>query len=444
MSESEGNSEPRTIRVDALARVEGEGRLHLTIRDGEVDEARLEIFEPPRFYEAFLRGRDFREVPDITARICGICPVAYQMSSCHALERALGVSAQIDPGIRTMRDLLYCGEWIESHVLHMFMLHLPDFLGYESAISMAEDHGDLVQRALRLKKAGNRILDILGGRSVHPVNVCVGGFCSLPDPQRWSEFLPELKTSLEDMCELTMFLAENVEYPDFDGDYEFVALHSADDYPMNDGTIVTSRGTRIQQEDFLELIEEKHVPHSTSLQAVIKGRGPYLVGPLARLNLNAGQLHRRAAELLPKVCRAVGHDLPWRNNFLSLPARAVETVHAFACAVDILDNYRHPHRSRVPVEPRVGVGGAATEAPRGLLWHRYQTDANGLIKSAHIIPPTAQNQKQIEQDLRRRAQQLVDLDDEELCMRCESVIRNYDPCISCSTHFLKLDVERLA
>jgi sulfhydrogenase subunit alpha len=443
MNESTKPPEARTIRVDALARVEGEGALYLTMRNGKVEEARFKIYEPPRFFEGFLRGRDFREVPDITARICGICPVAYQMSSCHALEKALGVADQVDPGIRTMRNLLYCGEWIESHVLHMFLLHLPDFLGYESAISMAEDHKPAVQRALKLKKVGNDILATLAGRAVHPVGVCVGGFYSVPRAARWAEVLPAVKAGLEDMCDLTQFLAEKIQYPDFDQDYEFVALQPDDEYPMNLGPIASSKGLRVEQEDYLEAIEEKHVAHSTALHAVVKGRGSYHVGPLARLNLNAERLHPQAAELLPGVCKAVGQPLPWRNSFLSLPARALETVHALALAADILENYDPPARSRVPIEPRAGAGAAATEAPRGLLWHRYETDEQGLIQSARIIPPTSQNQLQIEADLSKLAEQMSSLDDEKLGLHCEHLIRNYDPCISCSTHFLKLHRKRL-
>jgi coenzyme F420-reducing hydrogenase alpha subunit len=438
MSKKSAVNKTRTLRVPALARVEGEGAMHVTMRDGQVEDVRLEIYEPPRFYEAFLRGRDFREVPDITARICGICPVAYQMGSCHALEKAMGVSQQVDPAIHKMRDLLYCGEWIESHVLHIFMLHLPDFLGYESAISMAEEHGPVVKRALKLKKLGNEILTRLAGRAVHPVGVCVGGFYRAPERERLHALLPEIKAGIDDMAELTLFLAEKLEYPDLERDYEFVSLAPEDEYPMNRGPIVSNRGLRVDQEDFLQAIEEQHVSHSTALHAVIKGRGAYHVGPLARLCLNAEKLHPRAAELLPKVTKAVKADLPWRNGFLSLPARALETVHALALAADIVEQYEPPARSRVPITPRTGVGGHGTEAPRGLCWHQYRTNADGTIATARIIPPTSQNQLSVEQDLREFAAKLVDVDDETATLRCEQLIRNYDPCISCSVHFLKL------
>jgi coenzyme F420-reducing hydrogenase alpha subunit len=429
----------RTICVKVMARVEGEGGLHLRMRGGQVEEVQLNIFEPPRFYEAFLRGRGFEEVPDITARICGICPVAYQMGACHALERAMGVFDFVDPTVRALRNLFYAGEWIESHILHMFMLHLPDFLGYESVLTLAQDHRDVVARSLRIKKAGNAVVALLGGRSVHPVGACVGGFHSAPTARRAAELLPELKACLDDMCELTLWLAQTVKFPDLQSDYEFVSLCPPDEYPMNLGPIHSSRGLRVSQEEFGAAIEERQVPHSTALHSVLRGRGPYLVGPLARLALNAERLHPRAAELLPKLCRAVGAELPWRSTYLGLLARAVETVHALALAVNVLENYTPPPQPRIPITPRAGVGGHGTEAPRGLCWHQYRTEADGTIVSARIVPPTSQNMATIEADLRLLAPRLVDLSDDEATLRCEHLVRNYDPCISCSTHFLRLD-----
>lgn len=433
------DSTTRTIEVGALARVEGEGALHVNMRDGQVDAVRLEIYEPPRFFEALLRGRGYAEVPDITARICGICPVAYQMGSCHALERAMGVFDEVDPWIRSMRDLLYCGEWIESHVLHMFMLHLPDFFGYESAISMAEDFGPTVKTALRIKKVGNQIVTALGGRSVHPVGVRVGGFYRAMQPAAAEGLLVGVKAALEEMKELSEFLAKKVEYPEFDRDYEFLALRHESQYPMNLGRIVSSRGLNIDQESFLDAIQEQQVPHSTAFHATIKERGSYLVGPLARLNLNAECLHPIARETAEMFCKSLEKSLPWRSSFLSLPARAIETVHALALAADTLAAYRLPDRSFVPIEPVAGIGGHGTEAPRGICWHQYATNDDGTIASARIIPPTSQNQMTIEEDLRLVANEVATLSDEDAALRCEQVIRNYDPCISCSVHFLKFE-----
>ena len=429
----------RTIRVDALARVEGEGALHLVMKGRRVEEIRLDIFEPPRFYEAFLRGRDFREVPDITARICGICPIAYMSSSCYALEKAMGVFDRLDPPLQRLRDLNYCGEWIESHALHMFMLHLPDFLGYESVVGMARDRGDMVRRALRIKKAGNAIIELLGGRSVHPVGTCVGGFYSCPAPEAAASLLPDIRVCRDDMVDLALFLAQEVHYPDFRQEYEFVALCPDEGYPMNLGRIKSSRGLDVDQQEFGEAIEERQVRHSTALHSAMKGRGAYLVGPLARLNLNHEKLHPLAAELLPKVCEALGKTPPWDNTFFGLPARALETVHALALAADILETYEPPSRSRIPIQPRAGYGGHGTEAPRGLCWHEYRTEEDGTIAFARIIPPTSQNQMCIERDLFEMAKEVVDLDDEAAAMRCERLIRNYDPCISCAVHCLRFE-----
>ena len=434
----EGAGKTRTLKVAALARVEGEGGLHLEMVDGQCRAARVDIYEPPRFYEAFLRGRDFREVPDITARICGICPVAYQASSCHALEKAMGIFNQVDPPLRALRNLIYCGEWIESHVLHMFLLHLPDFLGQESALALVATHGPAVKTALRLKKLGNAIVALLGGRAVHPVGMCVGGFHAVPEKAACQALAEQVKPAIDDMAELTLFLAEKLSYPRLERDYEFLALCPPNEYPMNLGRIRSNKGLDLDQEEFLQAIEEQHVAHSTALHAEVKGRAHYLVGPLARLNLNSDKLHPRALELVPKVCRLIDTPLPWRNNFLSLLARGLETVHALALSYDLLREYRPPSRNAVPFTPRAGVGGHGTEAPRGICWHQYRTETDGTIASARIVPPTSQNLAVIEEDLIEYAPSLNDLSDEVAGLRCEHLIRNYDPCISCSVHFLKL------
>lgn len=440
MNDTNGNkgaSGPRIIRVEALARVEGEGALHLEMDGKQVRNVRLEIYEPPRFFEAFLQGRDYREVPDITARICGICPVAYQMGSCHALEKALGVAADFPAELDSLRDLLYCGEWIESHVLHMFMLHLPDFLGYESAITMAEEHEPVVKRALRIKKVGNEIVALLGGRAVHPVGVCVGGFYRAPSRTEALALVPEIEACLDEMCRLTILLCELVDFPDLERDYEFLSLCPDDHYPMNRGRIKSNKGLDIDQEEFLDVVEEVHVEHSTALFAHMRHRGSYLVGPLARLNLCADRLHPSAGKLLQQVTQKTGRILPWKNNYLSLLARAIETTHALGLARDLLTHYHEPASSRISILPRAGIGGHGTEAPRGICWHQYETNSDGSVKTARIVPPTSQNQSTIEEDLRILGNRIIDLSDEEAALKCEHLIRNYDPCISCSVHFLK-------
>ena len=425
----------KTIKVQALARVEGEGGLYLRINNDTVQDARLEIFEPPRFFEAFLRGRGFMETPDIVARICGICPVAYQMSAVHALENTCGVT--VDGPIRDLRRMLYCGEWIESNVLHVYMLHAPDFLGYPSAIELAKDHPGVVEKGLALKKAGNDLVEAIGGRAIHPINIKVGGFHKSPSKQKLRALLDDMKRA-RDIAVETVAWAASLDMPDYERDYEFVTLRHDSEYPMNEGRIVSSAGMDIAVPDYEKHFEEVHVPHSTALHSSIKGRGSYLVGPLARFNLNRDRLSPLAAE----AARSAGYDRPCRNPFASIVVRSIEVVEACDEAIRLIETYSPPDAPAVEVEPKSATGFGATEAPRGLLYHSYRLAADGTIEMARIIPPTSQNQPSIEQDLQEVAQRSLSLNEDALTHLCEQTIRNYDPCISCATHFLKLNIER--
>jgi len=425
----------RTIKVDYLARVEGEGALTVTIRDGVVKDAQLRIFEPPRFFEAFLRGRAYTEAPDITARICGICPVAYQMSAVHAMEDALGVT--VGGPLRDLRRLLYCGEWIESHTLHIYMLHAPDFLGYEGAIDLARDHADIVRRGLELKKAGNALMTLVGGREIHPVNVKVGGFYKAPSRRDLLAMADQMKRA-RDLALETVRWTAGFDFPDRHRDYELVALRHPDEYPFNEGRIVSNRGLDISAHEYDANFEEIHVAHSNALQARIRARGHYLVGPLARFALNFDRLSPLARE----AAHAAGIAPACDNPYKSIVVRAVEVLYACDEAVRIIENYAEPDRPSVPVEPRAGVGYAATEAPRGMLYHRYRLADDGSILDALIVPPTSQNQASVEDDLKILINGWLDLPDDELRHRCEQTVRNYDPCISCATHFLDLRIDR--
>ncbi len=425
----------RTIKVDNLARVEGEGALYVRIRNDELTDIRFRIFEPPRFFEALLRGRRFSEAPDITARICGICPVAYQMSSVHAMERAAGV--HVEGQLRELRRLLYCGEWIESHALHIYLLHAPDFLGYASGIELARDHAEIVQQGLDLKKVGNAIMTLLGGREVHPINVRVGGFYRVPTRQELESLIEPLKRARELALETVRWTA-SFEMPDFEPEYELISLRHPDEYPMNEGRLISSAGLDIDAEEFEDHIVEEQVPHSHALHARLRERGGYLVGPLARYSLNFDRLSSVAQE----SARAAGLDVTCRNPYQSIVVRGIEVVYACDEALRIIENYEEPDIPAIKVEPRSASGWSCTEAPRGTLYHRYDVDANGLITSTTIIPPTSQNQKMIEDDLRRVVTQNIDLASDDLSTECERVIRNYDPCISCATHFLTLEIDR--
>ncbi len=426
----------RKIKVDYLARVEGEGGLYVRLKGDKVVDAKFKIFEPPRFFEAFLRGRKYTEPPDITARICGICPIAYQMSSAHAIESICGVTV---PGpLRRLRRLIYCGEWIESHVLHIYMLHAPDFLGYEDAVQMAADHPDAVTKALELKKVGNDLVTLMAGREIHPINVKVGGFYRAPRKRELAGIEERLKWARDAAVETVKWTA-NLPFPDLEQDYEFVSLSHPGEYPLNEGRIVSSKGIDIEYKDFLKHFEEEQVEHSTSLQAAVKGRKGYLAGPMARYALNFEKLPAEVRGLAGEV----GLGAECRNPFKSIIVRSLETLFACCEALRIIEDYEEPEKPAVEVSPKAGTGHWATEAPRGMLYHRYTMDADGVIEDARIIPPTSQNQKAIEEDLLEFVRLNAKLPDDKLTWGCEQVIRNYDPCISCSCHFLKLKIDRL-
>ena len=425
----------KTIKVDYLARVEGEGAFKVVVRDGVVKSAELRLFEPPRFYEAFLRGRSYMEVPDITARICGICPIAYQMGSVHALEKILGI--KIDGQLRALRRLIYCGEWIESHVLHIYMLHAPDFLGYDSAIAMAKDHGDLVKKALEFKKIGNEIMNVVGGREIHPINVRVGGFYKVPSKRELAPLAEKLKWARDAALD-TVRLVSTFDFPDCERDYEFVALRHPSEYPFNEGRLVSNKGMDIPIEDYDATFEETHVEHSTALHSRVRARGTYFVGPLARYSLNYDRLTPTAQQ----AAREAGLGTTCNNPFRSIIVRAVEALYACEEALRIIAAYEPPERPFVEGTVRAGSGCHATEAPRGLCYHRYTIGDDGLVSFARIVPPTSQNQPTIEKDLTSFVGDWLDMPDMELQHRCEQAIRNYDPCISCSTHFLRLDMDR--
>ena len=423
------------IHVPVLARVEGEGALHLRIDGNVIEQLHLQIFEPPRLFEKFLEGRSYEEVPDMVARICGICPVAYQISAVNALENAFGVEPA--PWVQAMRRVLYLGEWIESHSLHIHLLAAPDYFGYASAIAMAKDQPEIVRRGLGLQGLGNELMRLLGARSVHPVGVRVGGFHHAPSGREVAGLLEKLRAALPEAEALVRWTAA-IAVPDATQQFVCVSMRAADEYPIHRGGIVASDGLAIGAADYENYFVESHIEHSTALYSHYRGQ-PYLVGPLARLNLNRDRLPPDVQQLM----REIGFNCPHQNMFASIVARAIEVYYAIGEAVRLLQDYVVPEETAVAVTPRAGLGFGCSEAPRGLLWHRYRVDADGRILEARIVPPTSQNQARIEEDLRLSLQHFgLHHSDDELRLHCEKVIRNYDPCISCATHFLRLSTER--
>ncbi len=423
------------IHVPVLARVEGEGALDLRIEDGDIRQLRLRIFEPPRYFEKFIEGRHYTEIPDMVARICGICPVAYQVTAAQAFEKLFGVD--LGPWARAMRRVFYCGEWIQSHSLHIHLLAAPDFFGCDNAIELARIAPEEVRRGLRIQALGNELMDLFGARSVHPVGVRVGGFHGAPSPARIAEMRDKLRAALPQAEALVRWAAAIPLSPD-DQAFVSVGMRQSGSYAIEAGDIAASDGLLIGAEAFDDRFAERHQPHSTALFSNYHGK-PYLVGPLARLNLNRDRLPGNIQRLLADI----GFALPSRNIFRSLLARAVEILLALQEALRLLEDYRVPESPWVPVTPRAGIATGCTEAPRGLLWHRYEMDDDGRVVNARIVPPTSQNQGRIEEDLRLSLLNFgLDHPDEALRLHCEKVIRNYDPCISCATHFLTMNVER--
>lgn len=424
------------ITIPTLARVEGEGSLELIIDDNQIKKLNLSIYEPPRFFEKFLEGRDYTEVLNIVARICGICPVAYQMSATQALEQALQI--QITPWIHDMRRVFYCGEWIQSHCLHMHLLALPDFFGFNSAPEMAKKFPKEIKRGLALQAIGNELVELLGARSVHPVGACIGGFFQAPGDEKVETMVKKLKALLPE-AEALIHWTSQLPFPDSHWDMTYVALHHPSEYAMTQGDIVSNTGLRISKDNFQEHFREFQVPHSTALHSLLH-ENPYMVGPMARINLNQQQLPEPIQAIMTKL----PFQFPSQNMFHCIVARAIEVYYAIYHAIEILENYKLPKQSFVAASPKAGQGFGATEAPRGLLWQAYELSEAGGIKSANIIPPTSQNQANIESDLAQSLKKLgLDASEAALRLHSEMVIRNYDPCISCSTHFLDLRVTRL-
>jgi coenzyme F420-reducing hydrogenase alpha subunit len=428
--------EDRTFAVGSISRVEGEGRLRVVVRGDEVLSAELSIFEAPRFFERLVVGRTPDEVIDIVARICGICPVAYQMTAAEAFEHLFEVT--LDPRVRQLRRLFYWGEWLQSHALHVYLLHAPDFLGFDSAIDLAREHRAIVERGLALKQAGVEVMKLLGGRAVHPVSLRVGGFHHVPDRASVKALRPILEQALADAQETVRWTA-GFELPDFERDPLMLSLRDDEHYALDTGRLVSSDGLDIEPSAWDDAFVEHQVEHSTALQATSLDGRHHLVGPSSRLVLSGQGLHPVAKDALEA---AGGGERLRRNMFAAIVARSVEMVHAAAEAITIVEGFEPPDEPFSRWEARPGSAAWSTEAPRGVLFHRYEVDEDGFVTRARIVPPTAQNQAFIEDDMRAFVPSVIELPEATATARLEALIRCYDPCISCATHFLDLVVER--
>ncbi len=432
----------RRIYVDYIARTEGDGAIDIVIGpNGELKKARWEVWEPPRFFEAFLIGRKAEEVPEIVQRICGICPHAHHIAAVRAVERAMGV--KVSEQTVLLRELLHYADWIMSHALHVYCLAAPDFLGYESVIAMAGNPELLpvVGKALELKRLGNDLIVLLSGHEIQNRTSVVGGFTAVPaksDLEKIKERLKAAKDFAFETVKLAAKLASQPPYPDLVRKCEHVALHDVRKYAINEGRLVSTEGLDVPDWEYPVWIIEKHVPACNCKHAIIKGRDSFLVGPLARVNNNFAQLSADAK----KAAEEVGFKVPCFNPFMSIVARAIELVHSLDACMALIDWIGEPVFEEPSFEYKAGESYAVTEAARGICCHGGRIDKDGVVQKWDIVAPTARNVYNLEKDFQEFVPKLLNLSDEELTLKCEIMIRNYDPCQSCATHSLKVRLHR--
>lgn len=421
----------KRVEVEYLTRVEGEGSLHITIEGDQVKELYINVFESPRLFEAFMVGRRFDEVHRIASRICGICCVAHQITALRAIEKALGV--EVSEQTKKLRELLALSGLIQSHALHFFFLGLPDLVGHESLISMASEYPDVAKYGLSLKKVGNDLTELLGGRPTHPVTTVVGGFTKLPKQQSLQEFkkvLEEAKGYLEKTAEFV----SKLEIPQFSRRCEHVALWAENRYAVNEGRLRSTEGLDISEDDYPANIEEWHEVHSNAKHTRVVGRSELLVGPLARVNISFDELSPFAKE----IANTLGFKPVDYNPHSQHLARVIELAQFIDQSIEIIDELELRDEKPIKPEPRAGEGIAVTEAPRGILYHHYRLNRMGFVEWANVTTPTVHNVHAAEKDLLQLVPKIADKPVEEIRRVCEELIRTYDFCLSCSVHLTKL------
>jgi len=422
-----------TFEIKNLTKVEARAKLTIKLEDKEVKEANLQITEASRYFEAMLRGRKYNEAASITQRICGICSVAHTIASLKSVERAL----KIQPSQNTidLRKLLLIGGHLHSHLVHLYFLSLPDYLGFESILEMSSEKHELVHRALRLEKISTDIIRIIGGRPIHPVSADIGRFTDVPNKEKLETMLNKFKEMKEDAIK-TAELFMSFKTPDFQSITRQCALKKVGDYPLYDGKVSTIDGFEYDPKDYKKYLKEYMKKYSTAINVRFNDER-LMVGSLARFNLNHKNLTDDAKELLNSSGMKLPNHSPYMNNL----AQAIEIVHFIDRGVEITEKLLSSglKKEQIKIKPKGGVGIIAVEAPRGVLYHHYKLDKNGIIQYANIITPTEQNLDSIENDIKRIFPTIFHLPKKRITLELEKLIRAYDPCISCPTHFLEVE-----
>ncbi len=424
------------LEVHHITRVEGHGNIVIDVAGGELKRCDLEIIETPRFFEPMLRGRPYPEASHITSRICGICSVGHATTSLLATEAALGVVPSEQTQL--LRKLNFLGEILDSHVLHVYMLVAPDFFGAGSVFPLARSHPEVVLRALRMKKLAGDLCAMIGGRHTHPITMEVGGFTHLPRIAELEAMRARLEAARADV-EATVELYRSLTLPAFERETEYVALRQPGEYAFIGGTITTTDGFQLPVSDYREVTNEYLSPHSTA-KHTRHHRNAYMVGALARFNVNHDQLHPRAQA----AASTLGLKPICLNPYMNSVAQVVEIVHCVEEAIALTDVLLK--RGIAPEEPpkvevRAGEGVGACEVPRGTLYHHYRIGDDGRITGANCIIPTGQNLANIEADMRALVPQILNRSRDEIRLGLEMLVRAYDPCISCATHMLEVTFE---
>ncbi len=429
----------KNINIHYLTRVEGHGNIKVNLKDGKLEECLWEVPEAPRFFEAMVVGRKWHEMHHITSRICGICSIAHQFTSLKATEAALGV--EISDQTLKLRKILLDGENLQSHVLHVGYLALPDLLGVGSVIPLATTHPEELLTVVRVHRLANDICEIIGGRTTHPIRCVVGGFCALPTEEELKLIKEKLVQSLGDLQTIAGLVKTLLSgFPDFTRETEYIGLTNDNEYALYDGNIKSTDTGKTGVENYLDITNEFIVPHSTA-KFTKHARDSYMVGALARFNLNYDQLLPKAKEAAEMLGLVPINTNPYMNNV----AQLVEAVHSAENSIKLVDELLETglkneivkdESSSVKLKSGRGIG--AVEAPRGILFHDYEYDDSGTCLRANCIIPTNQNHNNIQKDMEKLVPEIMHLPQEKIELALEVLVRAYDPCISCSTHYLKV------